>query len=109
MFVLCCEANGKIVAEGEVERKKRWIERHVAEIRFGVLPSYETEAYQMIKQLMQIAKKNEIEVLIYFHLVTQKSGLNIMNKAGFKIFGTLKNYYKRKKEYINRVYMMKIL
>ena len=43
MAALVLEREGKIVAEGEIERLQRWIERHVAEIRFGMLPGNEDE------------------------------------------------------------------
>ncbi|TSC95953.1 MAG: Uncharacterized protein Athens101410_277 [Parcubacteria group bacterium Athens1014_10] len=107
MFIFCCEVNGRIVAEGEIEREKRWIEKHVAEIRFGILPGYEKLAIEMIKQLIKKAKENKIKVLIFFHLATQKTALSIMGKLGFSRVGIIKNYYKRDGHYISRVYMVK--
>jgi len=110
IFVLCgFDENGKIVTEGEVERMPRWIEKHVAEIRFGVLPEYGAAAESVLKDLIKTAKDNGIEVLIYFHLATQKRGIEIMEKLGFETFGTIKNYYKREDEYIDRIYLAKYL
>jgi RimJ/RimL family protein N-acetyltransferase len=109
IFALCCEDNGRIVAQGEVERQKRWVERHVAEIRFGVLPCYEEQALEMVESLIQKARESKIEVLIYFHLASQKAGLSIMKKAGFSDAGVLERYYKKDGKYIDRIYMSLIL
>lgn len=105
MFVLCCEVDGRIVSVGEVEKSKRWIDRHVAEIRFGILPGYNKVIIKMLKQLIKKARKNNIKVLIYFHLASQKIGLSIMKKVGFYQAGVVKKYYKRRGEYIDRIYM----
>ena len=109
MYALCCETSGKIIAVGEIERKQRWIEKHVAEIRFGVIPSNEDSAFELVKKLEEIAKNNGIEVLFYFHLTTQKNGIKIMRKAGFTDVGIIRKYYKRGQEYIDRVYLQKVL
>jgi hypothetical protein len=110
IFVLCgVDDNGAIVAEGEVERLPRWMEKHVAEIRFGVLPGRGPIAKKIAEELIKIAKNNGIEVLIYFHLKTQKTGLDIMNELEFESMGTIKKYYKRGEEYIDRVYLVKYL
>lgn len=110
IFILCgVDSTGKIVVEGEVERLPRWIERHVAEIRFGMLPGHESIAKEVVKQLIKKAENNSIEILIYFHLETQKAGIKIMKKFGFKKFGRIKNYYKRNEKYINRLYLVKYL
>ncbi|MBI4141263.1 GNAT family N-acetyltransferase [Candidatus Woesearchaeota archaeon] len=109
LYVRCSEVEGKIIAVGEIERKSRWIEQHVAEIRFGVLPEYKQHARSLVEELEEIARKNSIEVLIYFHLATQKTGLAIMKKAGFTLAGKIQAYYKRGKEYVDRVYLEKII
>lgn len=109
MYVRCVEADGKIVAVGEIERKPRWIERHVGEIRFGVLPGYEKQAYQLVEELEGAAKRNGIEVLIYFHLATQKAGLAIMKKAKYAEIGRINDYYKRNNQYVDRVLLQKRL
>ncbi|EKD58245.1 MAG: hypothetical protein ACD_56C00166G0001 [uncultured bacterium] len=109
MVVRIIEDGGKIVAEGEVEKLSRWIERHVAEIRFGMLPGNEKQTLEMVNELCLKAKKIGIEVLQYFHLETQKAGIEIMKKAGFSEFGRAEKYYKRGNEYIDRIYMQKIL
>lgn len=109
LFALVAEVDAEIVAEGEVERLKRWPERHVAEIRFGSLPGQEGVAFQIIEQLAHIAQKNGIEVLVFFHLSTQQREITIMQKAGFREVGRIKGYYKREGEYTDRVYMTKQL
>jgi len=110
IFVLCgLNENGEIVAEGEVEKMPRWIEKHVAEIRFGVLPGHKAIAETMLENLIKIAKDNKIEVLVYFHLKTQKAGISIMKKLGFEQMGEIKGYYKRGQEHIDRVYLVKYL
>ena len=110
IFVLCgLDDNGEIVAEGEVERLPRWIEKHVAEIRFGVLPGYDSMAEKLLEKLITTAKENDIEILTYFHLETQKTGLRIMEKLGFELMGKVKNYYKRGEDYIDRIYLVKHL
>lgn len=110
IFVLCgINENNGVVTEGEIERMPRWIEKHVAEIRFGVLPKYELTAEKLLKELIKKAKKNKIEILVYFHLESQKSGIKIVKKLGFKKFGVIKKYYKRRDKYINRIYFVKYL
>jgi L-amino acid N-acyltransferase YncA len=110
IFVLCgLDETGKIVTEGEVERMTRWVEKHVAEIRFGVLPNHELIAEVMLENLIETAKNNNIEVLIYFHLETQKKGIEIMEKLGFESAGVIKKYYKKGDKYINRIYLVKYL
>jgi hypothetical protein len=110
IFILCgLNDEEKMVIEGEVERLPRWIERHVAEIRFGLLPGYESIGEELVKKLIKTAEENRIEILIYFHLETQKTGLEIMKKLGFELMGTVKKYYKREAEYIDRVYLVKYL
>ena len=99
--------NDNLVVEGEIERKPRWIERHVAEIRFGMLPGNETIAKEVITDLMEQARTQGIEILFYFHLQTQKAGISIMKELGFKEFGVMEKYYKRGDEYIDRVYLVK--
>jgi RimJ/RimL family protein N-acetyltransferase len=109
MFVLCMkDENDQIIAEGEVERKKRWIERHVAEIRFGILPAYTQHAKTLVQQLIDLAKENGIEILFYFHLESQVAGIETMKQLGFKEIGIIENYYKlQNKDYVNRVYLSK--
>jgi GNAT superfamily N-acetyltransferase len=109
MFVACAEADGRIVAEGEVERAKRWIERHVAEIRFGVLPDYAFVAPRLVEELVARAKANGIEVLIYFHLETQTRGVRVMKECDFEVIGRVPRYYKRGDDYIDRLYLAKTL
>ena len=109
IFVLCCEVDGTIVAEGEVERCSRWIEQHDAEIRFGVLPGHEELAARMVRELMEEAKKEGIENLFYFHLATQKRGITIIESLGFSRMGVFENYYKRGSGYIDRIYFTKRL
>lgn len=109
MFALVAESEQGIVAEGEIERFKRWPERHVAEIRFGSLPGYEETALQMVNQLEKIAKNNNIELLLFFHFATAKSAIGIMRQAGFQQVGRISKYYKRGSEYIDRVYLAKNL
>ena len=95
-----------IVAEGEIERMERWIERHVAELRFGVLPGNEAIAVELVQELISIARANGIEVLLYFHLATQKTGVHIAEKVGFRTVGKIERYYKRGEIYTDRVYMV---
>lgn len=110
IFLLCgLDDNGDIVAEGEVEKLPRWIERHVAEIRFAVLPENNLVAETLIQELFEKAKNNGIEVLLYFHLETQKRGIEIMEKLGFEKMGVVEKYYKRNGDYIGRIYMVKNL
>lgn len=109
MFVLRCEVNREIVSVGEIEKSKRWIDRHVAEIRFSALPGHEDSVIQMLRQLIKIAKKNGVKVLIYFHLASQRIGLPIIRKLRFYQAGVIKNYYKRRGEYVDRIYMAKSL
>jgi len=110
IFVLCgLNESGEIVAEGEIERLPRWIERHVAEIRFGVLPGHEKIAEKIAEELIKTAKNNGIEILTYFHLETQKNGIDIMKGLQFTLMGVIKKYYKRGEEYINRIYLVRYL
>ena len=107
MIVRLGMESDNIVVEGEVERKSRWIERHVAEIRFGMLPNNESIAKEVVSELIKQARVQGIEILFYFHLRTQKAGISIMKDLGFKEFGVIEKYYKRDNEYVDRVYLMK--
>jgi RimJ/RimL family protein N-acetyltransferase len=109
MVARCIEVDGEIIGEGEIEKLRRWIERHVAEIRFGIIPGNEDAALAMVNELIEDAKKLNIEVLQYFHLETQVAGIEIMKKAGFEEFGRAKKHYKIGAEYVDRVFLQKIL
>lgn len=109
MFVRCVREGKEVVALGEVERMKRYIERHVAEIRFGVIQGHEKECNEMIKELISVSAENGINVLIYFHLESQKRGIEIMKELGFSVVGKIKNYYFREGKYTDRVYLTKII
>ena len=109
MVVRCVESLGEIVALGEVERLKRWIERHVAEIRFGLLPGHTDAGRELVAGLETEARKIGVEVLIYFHLQTQLTGLEIMRSLGYQEAGRIPRYYKRETGYVDRVYLMKLL
>jgi L-amino acid N-acyltransferase YncA len=109
MFVACAVADGRVVAAGEVERAKRWIERHVAEIRFGVLPDYAFVATRLVEELVTRAKANGVEVLIHFHLETQTRGIGVMKECGFEVIGRVPRYYKRGDNYIDRLYLAKTI
>lgn len=109
MIVLCCAENGRILAEGEVERLPRKVERHAAEIRFGVLEGYGREALRLVESLVERSEQAGIEVLIYFHLATQAIGLDTMRSAGFQEIGRIPRYYKMGEAYVDRVYMVKLL
>ena len=107
LHALCAEVNGEIVACGEVERMKRWIERHVAEIRFGVLPDHLEAGERLVDELVQAAGARGIETLVYFHLATQTQGIELMRRAGFHDAGRLQGYYKRGATYVDRVYLVR--
>ena len=109
MVVRCVESGDMIIGLGEVERAKRWIERHVAEIRFGLLPGYQGEGHALVRELEEGARMIEIELLVYFHLETQVTGLSSMRSAGYREVGRIPRYYKREKEYVDRVYLSKPL
>jgi N-acetylglutamate synthase-like GNAT family acetyltransferase len=109
IFVRVVEQDNQIIAEGEVEKLKRSVERHVAEIRFGVLPGNEDAGEQVVEELMSIAKSNGIKILLYFHLSTQKAGIEIIKKLGFKLMGEIKSYYQFSDRLVDRVYYVKYL
>ncbi|MBI1984930.1 MAG: GNAT family N-acetyltransferase [Candidatus Wildermuthbacteria bacterium] len=109
MFAFIGRVDKKVVAEGEIERTPRWIEKHIAEIRMGILPDCESITPLLIERLLATAKKNKIEILVYFHLKTQRKGIKAMKKAGFSDAGRIKRYYKRGKKYIDRLYLTKDL
>lgn len=109
MYTLCIECEGGIVAVGEIERGKRWIERHVGELRFGVLPEFHFAASKMVQELLSWGKATGIEVVLYFHLETQSKGIRTMKELGFKDCGRISKYYKRANQYVDRIYLSKSL
>lgn len=109
LFARIVDDNREIVAEGEIERLKRWIERHVAELRFGVLPGHRDVARELVAELIHLAESNGIQVILYFHLETQKADIALMKEHGFNEVGRVKKYYRRENEYIDRVYLVKNL
>jgi len=92
-----------IVGLGEVERRPRWIERHVAEIRFGLLPDHADAGIALVNLLEQQAKGIGIELLYYFHLASQSQGITVIEACGFDFSGVLPSYYKKGGAYIDRV------
>jgi hypothetical protein len=105
--VIGVNADEEIVMLGEIERRPRWVEKHVAEIRFGLLPSHQVEGAKLVLLLEELAKELKIEVLIYFHLETQQIGLEIMRQSGFVECGRIEKYYKMPSHYVDRIFMMK--
>jgi len=109
MIIRCVEVSGQIISLGEVERLKRWIERHVAEIRFGLLPDSKIFGMALVQELEQQAVSLGVEILVYFHLETQEQGLSIMRESGFGEIGRIPRYYKRQGGYVDRLYLAKHL
>ncbi|MDK2126397.1 GNAT family N-acetyltransferase [Parachitinimonas caeni] len=99
--------SGKVIGLGEIERRPRWIERHVAEIRFGLLPDHFSAGVAFVRVLENLAKEMGIEVLYYFHLTTQKQGLDIMQECKYKEVGIIEDYYKIDNSYVDRIYLQK--
>jgi L-amino acid N-acyltransferase YncA len=106
---LGADDSGTVVVLAEVERKPRWIERHVAEIRFGMMPGYAEVAQHVLEECIGEAKKMGVTELLYFHLATQVRGIEIMKKMGFIEVGRVEKYYNRQGTYIPRVYLQKSL
>lgn len=100
-------SSNSIIGLGEVERRPRWIERHVAEIRFGLQPEHSAEGTALVQELEAEARRIGIEVLYYFHLATQTQGLQIMRECGYSDAGEISGYYYRNGEYIDRVILQK--
>lgn len=100
---------GEIGALAEVERKPRWIEQHVAEVRFGALPEYGDLARETVKACITEAEASGITELFYFHLETQSTGIQIMKDLGFVECGRIERYYRRGDNYISRIYLSKSL
>ncbi|WP_416772905.1 GNAT family N-acetyltransferase [Pseudomonas sp. RHF3.3-3] len=101
------DESSAIVGLGEVERRSRWIERHVAEIRFGLLPGYHAQGVALIELLQQRARGIDIEVLYYFHLATQRQGIEVVRSCGFEYSGSIPDYYKKEGIYISREFYSK--
>ena len=104
---LCILKEEAIIGLGEIERRPRWIERHVAEIRFGLLPDHLDEGIELVKRLEERARAIGIELLYYFHLATQRQGIDIVRACGFELAGTLGSYYKKADGYVDRVFYSK--
>lgn len=102
-FALCADAGGGIVAVGEVERLKRWYERHVAEIRFGILPGHAQAGLELVRALAGKAAANGIEILVRYELSTQQTGLEVARQAGFEEAGRVPGYYRRPVGDVDRV------
>lgn len=98
---------GEIIGLGEIEKRPRWIERHVAEIRFGLLPDNFISGIDLIRTLEGLACDMGVEVLYYFHLRTQQQGLDIMKECQYKEAGVIENYYKIGETYVDRIYLQK--
>lgn len=99
------DSGDKILVVAEIQRKPRWIERHVGEIRFGMIPGEGEVAKKVLTQIIEEARDCGIETLIYCHLQTQTAGLSIMRSLRFTNAGRIKRYYKRGGSYIDRVYL----
>lgn len=109
LIARCAVDEGRIVAIGELQRMQRWIERHVAEIRFGALPGNAAAATLLVEELLEIAARANIRVLLFFHLETQHLGLTVMSACGFREVGRIPGYYCRGDVLTDRVYLVKQL
>jgi RimJ/RimL family protein N-acetyltransferase len=96
-----------LIGLGEIERRPRWIERHVAEIRFGLFPDQFNAGKSLVDLLELRAKSIGIEMLYYFHLATQQQGIEIIRACGFELAGRLPAYYKKADSYVDRVFYTK--
>lgn len=105
----CIKINNDVIGLGEVERKPRWIERHTAEIRFGILPGYKHEGKLLVRELVAVAKNINITTLYYFHLQSQTQGIEIITESNFTYAGKLRNYYKQGAQYLDRVFFERLL
>ncbi|MGY2292899.1 N-acetyltransferase family protein [Pseudomonas sp. SDO528_S397] len=105
----CIKSNEGVIGLGEVERKPRWIERHTAEIRFGILPSHRHEGKMLVSALVSDAKKIGITTLYYFHLQSQTQGIEIITESNFNYSGRIRNYYKHGETYVDRVFFERLL
>lgn len=99
--------SGEIIGLGEIERRPRWIERHVAEIRFGLLPDQFKVGVALAHVLENLAKEMGVEIVYYFHLKMQKQGLDIMRECQYREAGVIEKYYKIGDFYVDRVYLQK--
>jgi hypothetical protein len=109
MFALVCENNGDIVCFGEYLKRFSNNENHMADLRFGVLSGHEDSAKKLVSDIITKARESGIEMLIYTHFRTQKAGISIVKRLGFKKCGTIPRYYKRGNTYTDRVIYTKIL
>ncbi|WP_017255025.1 hypothetical protein [Pseudomonas tolaasii] len=105
----CIKIDNDVIGLGEVERKPRWIERHTAEIRFGILPGYKPEGKLLVSALVAAARDIDITTLYYFHLESQAQGIEIITESDFNYAGKLRNYYKQGAHYLDRLFFERLL
>lgn len=105
----CIKSSEGVIGVGEVERRPRWIERHVGEIRFGIFPLHKLEGKLLVDALVSGAKEIGITILYYFHLQSQVQGIEIMLESGFSPAGRIKNYYKVGGGYVDRIFLERSL
>lgn len=103
------EENNEIIACASLERLKRYIDKHVAELSFGVLKGYENKTNELMEQAIEKSKEKKIKVLIYYILACNERFIDIMKGAGFNEVGKISNFYLKNGKYIDRVIMQKVL
>ena len=103
------DSNNLLLGFGEIECRPRAMEKHVAELRFGLLPSYVEAGKYLVQSLENIARTMAIKLIYYFHLATQHQGLQVMQNSGYSHAGCLEGYYLKEGIYIDRIYLAKQL
>jgi len=101
--------NGRIVGKADLLPLKRYIDKHVAEISFGILMGESEMGITLLAELEKIAIKEGLEQIIYFILSNNEYFIKIFSSLGYKEVGRIKNFYKKESSYFDRVILQKEL
>lgn len=98
-----------IIGKADISPLLRYIDKHVAEIGYGILKDNSRAGLQLLKYVEETMKKRKFEIALYCILARNKYFRSLFKKAGFKEVGKIVKFYKTKKGYDNRIILEKII
>lgn len=107
---LIAEVNGKIVGLSEVVRM-RWAHAHIGKLGISVKKEYRGVGIgtEMLKLMVQIAKKMKLKMLRLSVYTTNKQAVALYKKLGFKVAALLPDQRQRGGKFFDEFIMLKYL
>jgi RimJ/RimL family protein N-acetyltransferase len=86
--------DGKLVGDATLHTHQRTWVKHIGKIRVTIHPKYRNRglASMMVKELIEIASKTDLEILDAEFMSEQESAINAFKKLGFKQLALMDQY-----------------